>query len=464
MPGNDGKVKGTDPAEVVIENAVNENISADSAVCDKDFVEDVSDENASAESSDVAESGAEAVVADGEKIDYENASLDDVMQNVENRLTLPDTDKKARTKKEHGKKWIAAILLIAFNAVALAVVLYLELNNDADGFLHVEELFKVLGAHGEWLALILIAFLAHLAVDSLIYFVLIKQCGYGNRYGLSLRTSIIGFYYNNLTPWSTGGQPFQMAYLAKSNLDTPTACTLPFVKHTMHVYALIAFVAVMFGIWHENISWVVQLGAYLAVVATALLPLVMLIFSKKLGWTFKITEKVVALGAKLKLVKNYDKAVGKARDTMDSLAAAYKYLSENRTTIIVLVILSLADLMILGLYPYLIVRALGGEADLFETVSKSYYVSLSSGIIPTPGASGASEASFYAVFDGLTPEGTLFWAVLLYRMLVFYLPIIMGVILHIAEALVGKRRVKRVTLVKREVAWYRRKTINNKLD
>ena len=172
----------------------------------------------------------------------------------------------------------------------------------------------------------------------------------------------------------------------------------------------------------------------------------------------------MALGAKLKLVKNYDKAVGKARDTMDSLAAAYKYLSENRTTIIVLVILSMADLMILGLYPYFIVRALGGECGLFETVSKSYYVSLSSGIIPTPGASGASEASFYAVFDGLTPAGTLFWAVLLYRMLVFYLPIIMGVILHIVEALVGKRRVKRVTLVKREVAWYRRKTINNKLD
>lgn len=412
--------------------------------------------------------GAYPSVSDAENtpaaFDYESASLDDVMLNVEKRLTIPNTDKKARTKKEHGKKWLAAILLIAFNVIALAVVLYLELNNDAEGFLHIDELLKVMGAHGEWLALILLAFLMHILVDALIYFVLIKQCGYGNRFGLSLRTSILGFYYNNITPWSSGGQPFQMAYLAKCNIDTPTACTLPFVKHTMHVYALIAFVAVFFGIWHENISWVVHVGAYLAIVVTSLIPLTMLVFSKKLGWTFKITEKVVALGAKLKLVKNYDKALAKARDTMDSLAAAYKYLSENRTTIVLLVILSLADLFILGVYPYLIVRALGGDGNLFETVSKSYYVSLSSGIIPTPGASGASEASFYAVFDGLTPAGTLFWAVLIYRMLVFYLPIIMGVILHIIEAIVGKRRVKRVTLVKREVAWYRRKTINNKLD
>ena len=421
MPDKIENVNGSVPTETE-----NEGIGSGRVESGTEGVGERLSENAENESSVVADRA-----ESGEKIDYESASLDEVMQNVEERLTLPDTDKKARTKKEHGKKWIAAILLIAFNAVALAVVLYLELNNDSEGFLHVGELFKVLGAHREWLVLIVLAFLAHLAVDSLIYFVLIKQCGYGNRYGLSLRTSILGFYYNNITPWSSGGQPFQMAYLAKCNIDTPTACTLPFVKHTMHVYALIAFVAVFFGIWHENISWVVHVGAYLA---------------------------------KLKLVKNYDKAVGKARDTMDSLAAAYKYLSENRTTIIVLVILSMADLMILGLYPYFIVRALGGECGLFETVSKSYYVSLSSGIIPTPGASGASEASFYAVFDGLTPAGTLFWAVLLYRMLVFYLPIIMGVILHIVEALVGKRRVKRVTLVKREVAWYRRKTINNKLD
>ena len=399
-----------------------------------------------------------------EEKSYENVSLDEVMENVESRLSVPDTDNKPRTKKERGKKWIAALILVAFNVIALAVVLYLELNNDADGFLHIGELFRVLGEHWEWLALMIAAFLTHIVVDSLIYFTMIRQCGYGNRYGLALRTSILGFYYNNITPWSSGGQPFQMAYLAKCNIDTPTACTLPFVKHTMHVYALIAFVAVFFGIWHENISWVVHVGAYLAIVVTSLIPLTMLVFSKKLGWTFKLTEKAVRLGVKLKLVKDYDKAVAKARDTMDSLAAAYKYLSENRSTIVILTLLSLVDLFVLGLYPYLIVRALGGDGNVFEIISKSYYVSLSSGIIPTPGASGASEASFYSVFDGLTPAGTLFWAVLLYRMLVFYLPIIMGVILHIVEALVGKRRVKRVTLVKREVAWYRRKTINNKLD
>ena len=210
MPDKIENVNGSVPVETE-----NEGIGSGRVESGTEGVGERLSENAENESSVVADRA-----ESGEKIDYESASLDEVMQNVEERLTLPDTDKKARTKKEHGKKWIAAILLIAFNAVALAVVLYLELNNDSEGFLHVGELFKVLGAHREWLVLIVLAFLAHLAVDSLIYFVLIKQCGYGNRYGLSLRTSILGFYYNNITPWSSGGQPFQMAYLAKCNIDT----------------------------------------------------------------------------------------------------------------------------------------------------------------------------------------------------------------------------------------------------
>ena len=153
MPDKIENVNGSVPAETE-----NEGIGSGRVESGTEGVGERLSENAENESSVVADRA-----ESGEKIDYESASLDEVMQNVEERLTLPDTDKKARTKKEHGKKWIAAILLIAFNAVALAVVLYLELNNDAEGFLHAGELVKVMGAHWEWLVLIVLAFLAHLA-------------------------------------------------------------------------------------------------------------------------------------------------------------------------------------------------------------------------------------------------------------------------------------------------------------
>ena len=319
---------------------------------------------------------------------------------------------KAKTKKDKKKKWISTLILVAFNVIAIVVVLWLELKDDAAAFVGIDDLGKQIGGNYYWLLIALGAYAMHTLSDAFVYFTLIRQCGYGNRFGLALRVAILGKYYDNLT---------------------------------------------LFAIYSDEISWVIKLGAALAIVFTSLLPVVVMFFSKKLSFTFKLTEKVVKLGVKMRLVKDYDKAVGKARDTVDSLAAAYKYLSYHKSTIVILAILSLIDLVAVGSYPYLIVRALGGEGSFWEIMSRSYFVTLSSGIIPTPGSSGASEGAFYSVFDGATPAGTLFWAVILYRVLVFYLPIFVGLVSQLIEGIMGRSHVK---LVGKEVSWLKKKTIN----
>lgn len=411
-----------------------------------------------AESPAAEETACDMTADEGKRNDVNSAPSVEMLTDVEDRLTLPEVPEgKAKTKKERKKKWISTILLVAFNVIAIAVVLWLELRDDAAGFVGIAELGRQIGSNYYWLLFALGAYMVHTLSDAFVYFTLIRQCGYGNRFGLALRVAILGKYYDNLTPWSTGGQPFQMVYMAKASLDTPTACTLPFVKHTIRVFTLDAFVITLFVIYNDNISWVIKLGAALAIVFTSLLPVVVMIFSKKLSFTFKLTEKVVKLGVKMRLVKDYDKAVGKARDTVDSLAAAYKYLSYHKSTIVILAILSLIDLMAVGAYPFLIVRALGGSGDFWEIMSRSYFVTLSSGVVPTPGSSGASEGAFYSVFNGATPAGTLFWAVLLYRVLVFYLPIFVGLVSQLIEAIMGRAHVK---LVGKEVSWLKAKTLN----
>ena len=102
---------------------------------------------------------------------------------------------------------------------------------------------------------------------------------------------------------------------------------------------------------------------------------------------------------------------------------------------------------------------LGGAGSFGELISKAFYTTFAAGLIPTPGSSGAAEGSFYAVFNNVVPEGTLFWAVILYRVFTFYLPILCGVVIQLYDAIRGKRKVK---LVKREITWLSQKTINNK--
>ena len=158
---------------------------------------------------------------------------EEVVGKVEERLELPSdvSFKKPKTKKEKQKKWLTTILFILFNVIAVGVVLFLEIKDS--NFMGFEDIMRRIGEHYEWLLILVLAFAVHMLADTFVFFALIRKCGYGHRYALSAKVAFLGTYYDNITPWATGGQPFQMHYMAKSNIDTPTAITLPVVKHAI---------------------------------------------------------------------------------------------------------------------------------------------------------------------------------------------------------------------------------------
>ena len=382
-----------------------------------------------------------------------------IVGKVEERLELPSDEsfKKPKTKKEKTKKWLTSIGFVLFNIIAVGVVLFIEIKDS--NFLGFDDIMARIGAHYEWLIILVLAFMVHMLADTFVFFAMIRKCGYGHRYALSAKVAFLGTYYDNITPWSTGGQPFQMHYMSKSNVDTSTAITLPVVKHAIRVFAMDGLAIFFFIFAGTEVSGVILAGTIIWIIITPMLPLILMIFSKNIPFTLKMTRKLVALGKKMKLVKDYDKAVAKAQDNVDSFIAAFKFLGKRKSIIFIVGFLSLVDLFAVATYPYLITRMLGGSGNFGELISKAFYTTFASGLIPTPGSSGAAEGSFYAVFNTVVPEGTLFWAVIIYRVFTFYLPIICGVVIQLYDAIRGKRKVK---LVKKEITWLSQKTINNK--
>jgi uncharacterized protein (TIRG00374 family) len=366
---------------------------------------------------------------------------------------------KPKTKKERRRKVLFAVAFLLFNIIAIGVVLLLELRNERSSFAGAAALVNVLGKNMVFFFIAFLAYAVHVMCDALAYFVLIKECGYGNRLGLSIRVAILGKYYDNITPWNTGGQPFQMAYMVRANIDTPTACSLPIVKYAIRIF-FVDFVLLMLMIFvRTDVSALVIVFACVGVFVNTGLPLLLILFSRNVPFLLGVTKKLVGFLHKIKLVKNYDKAVAKAQDTVDSFLAAFKYLGKHKKLILIIGILSVIDCVSVGLLPYFVIRSLGGDVDFFKTLAQTFLVTLASGVMPTPGASGASEGTFYSVFSQSVPEGYLFWAVLLWRMLIFYLPLVLGVVVLIIEWIKGKTQVM---LVEKEISWLHTKTINKK--
>lgn len=375
-------------------------------------------------------------------------------------VNLPEVGiKKPKTKKERNRKIILAAVFVVLNAIAIGAVLLMELKNENESFAGASALADVLGNNLIFLVFGFVAYLVHLMCDAAAYFAMIKECGYGNRVGLAIRVSILGKYYDNVTPFNTGGQPFQMAYMVRSNIDTPTACSLPIVKFAIRVFFINALAIVMFIFVKTEMSALVIVLACVGIFGSIILPLLLVLFSRNVPFLLRLTKGAVGLLHRMKLVKNYDKLVVKAQDTVDSFLAAFKYLGKHKRMIIIIGLVSLVDFVAINSLPFFAINALGGRVNFIKTLTETFYVSLSSGLMPTPGSSGAAEGAFYSVFANAVPAGYLFWAVLFWRIMVFYFPLAMGVGLLILEWIKGKSKV---ILVTKEVKWLSKKTINKK--
>ena len=367
--------------------------------------------------------------------------------------------KPQKTPKQKMVRVLVVFAFIMLNAVAIGAVLYSEINGDHGSFVRVSALFSTMGTYWIFIVAVFVMYVAHVITNALAFFILIRKCGYGNRFALSLKLAVFGKYYDSITPWNSGGQPFQMAYMSGAAIDAPTAFSLPVVKYAIRIFSINIFTVMIFIFVRVEVTTLIRVAAYIGLFNTMVIPLLLIIFSRNVPFMLKAAKWIVGILYKLKIVKNYDKQIGKAQDLMDSFLAAFKYLGKHKSLIFSIGILSIIDCIAVGALPYFIIKSFGGEGvELFSALSRTFYATLSSAVAPTPGGSGAAEGAFYSVFGAAVPEGYLFWAVLFWRFMVFYLPIIMGLMFHLWDWIKGKTKI---TLVKKDIAWRFKKTINS---
>ena len=78
------------------------------------------------------------------------------------------------------------------------------------------------------------------------------------------------------------------------------------------------------------------------------------------------------------------------------------------------------------------------QVSWWDIVCGCIICDLATGFIPLPGGSGAQELSFNALLGSIFPEGSLFWAVLFWRILTYYMYILQGAIYLLISSIYNK--------------------------
>ena len=339
------------------------------------------------------------------------------------------------------KRWVSLTFLIINILVVVGIFVYQFTTGEV---VSLVELFK-LAPYYRYLFLSLGIFFLINVLDALKFGNLIRRSTGHVRPFLSYKTQALGKYYDCITPLNTGGQPFQMVYLKKNSIKGDVASAIPFVKFFLWQVAwnIICFSILIFnGGNYVGNSHIVQIIAWISLALNfSLLSLIItLSISKRIAP--RIVMWILKLARKLHIIKDSKETFKKVFRLVAGYQESFKLLSKNWFQALYHIVLNGATIILncsLGYFIYLAFNIDGGFG-FWEIVTSFLICELATGLVPLPGAAGAAEISFAAVFAKYFAKNTLVWAMLFWRIFTYFAYIIQGVTIVIYDYAYGSKK------------------------
>ena len=208
----------------------------------------------------------------------------------------------------------------------------------------------------------------------------------------SLSVTMGGQYFSAITPFSTGGQPFQAYYLAKKGRNVGVTASALLTKFIIYQIALVAFSTVLILIkWDyfkntvPNFYWLVLIG-YIVNLAVLVAIIVIGVFKGIADWICRV---IIKLGAKLKIVKDREATLEKAEEGLELFHSTFRGMFRHFPVLIAGIAFSILQLLCYFSVSYFIYRAFGLSAVGFLTIIGAQgFVLMVSSFVPIPGAGG----------------------------------------------------------------------------
>ena len=246
----------------------------------------------------------------------------------------------------------------------------------------------------------------------------------------SLRVSMIGQLFNNITPFSSGGQPMQAYELTKTGKkasDSMSALTIQFIVSQIalilltHVIALFEFK--FFINLFKDFLFIAILGFSVNIVL--IIVVILAGINKKMITCF--TTPFIKLLGKLRIVKNTDELIEKVDNSIQNFNNQFKFMAKQKKTVIQIFILAcIQNLFYYGI-TYMVYKAFGNSGiNFLQIVPVQAFLLLIMTVTPTPGAGIGAEGGFFILFSSIFKEGTINMSILFWRIYTFYLPILIG--------------------------------------
>lgn len=247
---------------------------------------------------------------------------------------------------------------------------------------------------------------------------------------LILRTQ----FFNAVTPFATGGQPYQIYFLKKCGIDYASSTGIVLQNFIVYQIALVLlglislFVNQTFNLF-EGSKMLARLIALGFITNTVVIIIMFMVaFSKKMN------KRIIGFGikllTKLKIVKNKEEKLKEWDTNINNFYASAKKLLDDKKIFIGNIIFNFFALCTHYMIPLFVLYAMGefNAVNAIISIVASAYVMIIGSFVPIPGGTGGLEYGFVTFFGNFITGSKLSALMLVWRFITYYFSMILGAI------------------------------------
>lgn len=363
-------------------------------------------------------------------------------------------------KEQRGKKgkWINAIFMFVNIGIVVGILLYNFLGTKDP--LSIGDLFSS-KINWMWLGLCVVLFFAIFVADAAAVYMLVGYSTKRLRPFLSYKSHAMCRFYDSITPLSTGGQPFQIYYLAKRGVPAGTATSVPIAKYLYAQFFNVVFIAAILIFQNGFIAGLAenQHGGLLLTLCYIGFAILVLLFGSImfLSYSKKVapacTVGVLKLLHKMHIVKDYRKSFVKVMHTIREYIVTMRQFISNGWISLGMLVSRVFTFVLTYSVPFFVYAVfIPLDANWFSTYVQLFTIGvvadLACSFMPLPGGTGMAEFSFAMLFfnfftaSGAGSESLALWALLLWRILTYYGVLLQGLVIMLYDHLHGNKKVQ----------------------
>lgn len=320
------------------------------------------------------------------------------------------------------------IICFVIIAVATGFVLYFSLKDNYKNIIH-----EIKTINKFWLLVAFFLLFGYWTFKALARKNLVNKFNKNYRFRDSFKLSVELCFFNGVTPFATGGQPYEIYSLTKKHIKGTDATNIMIQNFIIYQIALV-FLGLLamitnyfFHIFPSGfLTNLITLG--FCVNLFVIVILFMITYAKRIDRF--VMKAIVFLLSKFKIVKNKEKTIEKFQHYLEDFHAGANILLKDKWNFIKMIFCQLIALTSLYLIPLALLYGTGDFTSFsgYEAVIISAYVMLIGSFVPIPGGTGGLEYGFMAFYGNFIKGSKLNAIMLLWRFITYYFGIALGAI------------------------------------